>query len=892
MAAKTTRHQLLAAFLSVCMILSLFNGIAAFAEPPEGVNETGLCEHHTEHTAECGYAEPAEGKPCAHIHDETCGYAEPGEGAPCAHTHDNACGYSEGTEEIPCDMGCADTDGDGQVNHAEDCAYTPVGGGSPCTHGHNDACGYAAPTEGQACRHLHDDVCGCKEAVEGSPCEFVCEICSADSDALLDSGLTVNGKPVRADYQWQDEDGLMSLNVTFRGDVAFAGELPQDPVLTLDVEINGDEDFETLSLFAEDDGYLPVMTLRLHLTMGEQELDISGVSAQAELTVAKKAMLIPQSVDLVKDGDLDEDEQLTTELVVVQGNVQDYEVLDSVPYEALELTAAVAMMADSAEDAGDGEGEEENYEFNLDLTAPDRGIMLLAAVSNFTYNPKFTIQHYFWFPQVQSTQSDDGTRQRNRIPFMNTNQGGLGLNGDVAAGVKVTSGNNNNPTGKGFLVVDVDTENDNHLTTHLELKQMFVDENTNYQENPQINFMSLLYNSESAFNSNYTLTQVWVYQPDCATNTDDNPDNIENYIIYDVPWADGSTTVHAPERIRFTNNPSNSHLTIGPTRGEDNTWETTAETIEAATELCSMQLDRSDADTSVTMRKVNAGSGAAEGYPYDYTILIQEGTVVRLVFEVTEGNYTAGANFFDYNITDGYIYDAASNDESHRHPTTDQVLNEQKTWYAYTNQQGINHPNNYTGTGAKYAFGNLNTGSGLGGEEWKGNTLNKYNSETYNGITFGLVQNIDAQGNITWANGVTGPDIFTTDTTKTTGKFAYNGSMTFFRQGGTYTLDAVSGEFGGAYNLRSLPVIYDKDGTVINSNEFWPMDKVMGNEALGHDLAFGIEETCSLFRRWRQRRIASGRCACLPQLLRRHELQRKLHSGSGLCGPSGILVLR
>ncbi len=42
-------------------------GATAYAEEQPGLDTTGLCNHHTEHTA-CGYVEAVEGQPC--VHDE------------------------------------------------------------------------------------------------------------------------------------------------------------------------------------------------------------------------------------------------------------------------------------------------------------------------------------------------------------------------------------------------------------------------------------------------------------------------------------------------------------------------------------------------------------------------------------------------------------------------------------------------------------------------------------------------------------------------------------------------------------------------------------------------------------------------------------------------------
>lgn len=106
------------------MLLSMVGAAAPVSsEEPD----TGLCEHHPEHTADCGYAAPTEGSPCLHVHDESCGYAEP-------------------VPETPCNMGCAETDENGVIIHAPGCAYTPAEEGSPCQYV-CELCGETAPTD-------------------------------------------------------------------------------------------------------------------------------------------------------------------------------------------------------------------------------------------------------------------------------------------------------------------------------------------------------------------------------------------------------------------------------------------------------------------------------------------------------------------------------------------------------------------------------------------------------------------------------------------------------------------------------------------------------------------------------------------------------------------------
>ena len=130
----------------------------------------GICGHHPEHTADCGYKAAVEGKDCAHSHNSLCGYQE---ASPCSHSHDESCGYREASA-------CAhrhteECGGNGEScthSHDEGCGYQEA---ENCTHSHDESCGYR---EARDCTHAHDDACGYVEAVTGSPCTYQCEICA------------------------------------------------------------------------------------------------------------------------------------------------------------------------------------------------------------------------------------------------------------------------------------------------------------------------------------------------------------------------------------------------------------------------------------------------------------------------------------------------------------------------------------------------------------------------------------------------------------------------------------------------------------------------------------------------------------------------------------------
>ena len=202
------------------------------------------------------------------------------------------------------------------------------------------------------------------------------------------------------------------------------------------------------------------------------------------------------------------------------------------------------------------------------------------------------------------------------------------------------------------------------------------------------------------------------------------------------------------------------------------------------------------------------------------TILIKEGTVIRLVANQTKSDYENAATFYDYDITD----------------------NGSTTWDGTNGSHGINSGSNYSGSGAKLAFGNVNTGTGLGNESWNGNTLNKFNEPNRNnnlqGTTFGLVTGLDGNGHIQYAGGVDAPNLF--DDGGATGKTTYNGwSLGFNREGDTYTLSSVSDDKKSTLldgleqfnNPVTGTTVYDK----IWTNNFWPMDGRPSTDGLTGD---------------------------------------------------------
>ena len=216
-------------------------------------------------------------------------------------------------------------------------------------------------------------------------------------------------------------------------------------------------------------------------------------------------------------------------------------------------------------------------------------------------------------------------------------------------------------------------------------------------------------------------------------------------------------------------------------------------------------------------------------------IYIAEGATIRLVYSEHTGNYTNDeVKFFDYDISDGKIY----NDRGRAYNTSQQNNN---TWYAQTRFQGINDFTAKPGT-IKLAYGNMNAGTGLGEENWAGNTPNKFNF-AYKGCTFGLVTGFNADGSLIFADGISAPNMFGPAAAK--GKTEITGkTLEFIRTGDTYVLGSVGGTSTTGLQYFNNPAYVDSNGNNvvhnnIFTNNFWPMDSAWTWGADGHDLVFG-----------------------------------------------------
>lgn len=233
----------------------------------------------------------------------------------------------------------------------------------------------------------------------------------------------------------------------------------------------------------------------------------------------------------------------------------------------------------------------------------------------------------------------------------------------------------------------------------------------------------------------------------------------------------------------------------------------------------------------------------AQDNPEDY-ILINSGSVIRLVYDPKNVTETLPANFYDYDISDGMIYKTAADASN---GTNGQKTSSQTdaTWYIRTKEQGINHPDNYEANGkVKLGFGNANAGSGMDTQNWNGYPLNKANGDSFILSSFGLVKGLDQDGNLIYDDKIVAPDLFNGESA--TGKTSYdNGqyALSFDRVGDTYTLKGVDNTSASTLDkFTSLKVeaSWIPGGVkYIHTNNFWPMDSAPSWGTDGHDMKFG-----------------------------------------------------
>ena len=408
------------------------------------------------------------------------------------------------------------------------------------------------------------------------------------------------------------------------------------------------------------------------------------------------------------------------------------------------------------------------------------GILAFAADDDLA-NPQFKVQYYANLDIV----SKKDTGKLEVIDTRNRKDGSGGkLPENIAGGAAELVKIDLEGTGDRIEAGNGRINEMHRVKTDNKLTEVYSEESYYYADKPALTYFNNLVD-----NTNYQLSAIWILKE----GKDKKSTNTNDWDIYEKNKDDSYTIEKQKVKVHFTNR---------------------KETADKYTE-------------------------GEEKF-----ILIKDTTVIRLVYNTTGSSETNATNFYDYDISDGKIYNNSKGEKTlDRNNTT--FHESDPEWYLYTNKQGINSESNYAdkGNGAKFAFGNKNTKTTLGEIMWNGNYPNKGNSykigekthyNAFKGCTFGLAKSLDSTGKIIYADQLAVPNLFNDGAAS--GKTEYEGSLTFNRKGDTYTMTAaeVAGNAISRLDLFNNPAQHS-----IWTNNFWPMDRVKSAGTHEHDLMFG-----------------------------------------------------
>ena len=150
-------------------------------------NVGGLCEHHTEHNADCGYTEGIEGTPCNHEHTEDCYTLV----TSCVHKHTADCYPAESVSDNTASP--SDAENQEPVNCTHECSEDTgcIKKELDCKHEHDEACGYVPATEGTPCGYICK-ICGAKDEPETATPSNAAQLSAGDVQKLIDALPTAN----------------------------------------------------------------------------------------------------------------------------------------------------------------------------------------------------------------------------------------------------------------------------------------------------------------------------------------------------------------------------------------------------------------------------------------------------------------------------------------------------------------------------------------------------------------------------------------------------------------------------------------------------------------------------------------------------------------------------
>lgn len=229
----------------------------------------GLCPHHTEHDAACGYKKAVDEQPCGHEHDDKCGY-DGSEGS-CTHEHDDTCGYVEAQPGSPCAFVCP----------VCDCTCTSL-----CTTEQGDPDCPVCAKHPDACTYTTVSVSATFDA-------DYAEYCQKGEYVYMTLSCVIDGKKVtKAEVSIQLTEEEMRLLCEFPGDVSQDENNVLHFTVECDPESGRGEISTRLGFSALENATLDIADTDISVTLTPEEYqnsDLVGVSASGDrLTFVEK----------------------------------------------------------------------------------------------------------------------------------------------------------------------------------------------------------------------------------------------------------------------------------------------------------------------------------------------------------------------------------------------------------------------------------------------------------------------------------------------------------------------------------------------------------------------------------------------------------------------------
>lgn len=428
-----------------------------------------------------------------------------------------------------------------------------------------------------------------------------------------------------------------------------------------------------------------------------------------------------------------------------------------------------------------------------ELSQPEKAMTVslasdkMAIDTSNTPNPEFTVQYYSELERIEMLSAEDDPKLNELVQAVKNETTGSGKfvkqyeiirNGFIPVinteGAKLPQNELNQS------VTYLRPNSDGSVVTKKVMTKIYKDRTTEYRRQPNLNYFDALLKNDS-----YNLSQIWVLNGSATSGTKICTEHRHSAQC----WKDGKVICGKEEH--------------------------TTHTAECYSENW-RKVDYVKGETHFTNRE------AVKDEDPEHYIYIADGAKLRLVYDREDPkNENLAATFYDYDIS------------SSSSKNTNGVSTMQ------TKSGGINAAARTPGT-VNYAFGNNNSGTNYGTLEWGGNRLNMSNHNTaYKGCTFGIVTGISGTGKdqtVVFNSGISAPqNLFDSKDIAGAKKVYGDGTLTYSRDGDTYTLISADSTVGSAGNLNLFehPAPYydplnnkEVNNTHIWTNNFWPMDNV------------------------------------------------------------------